>query len=132
MTSKRLVGRMAVLITVGASMVLVAACGSSSKSSSGGSGSSSSSCTNGATAIVNKYKGPVGWVSPGPKFSTKSLKGKTIYWISLNADIPFTQDVFAGFKEAANAVGVHFVFFNGAGNASTETQGIEQAIAAHA
>jgi ribose transport system substrate-binding protein len=85
-----------------------------------------------ATAIVNKYEAPSGWVSPGPAFKTSSIKGKTIYWISLNADIPFTQDVFAGFKEAAKVAGVNYVFFNGAGDASTESRGIEEAISAHA
>ncbi len=143
MGSKTYTARLITLLGVGVTVAALAACGSSSSSStasnaaaasstSGSSTTSASSCLSTATATVNKYKAPSSWKSPGPAFSTKSIKGKTIYWISLNADIPFTQDVFAGFKEAATAAGVKYVFFNGAGNASTETRGIEEAISAHA
>lgn len=147
MSSKAYKPRLIALLGTAITVVALAACGSSSSSSSsaGSSGSSatsastassssggSGSCQGQATALVNQYKAPSGWDSPGPSFSTSGLKGKTIYWISLNADIPFTQDVFAGFKEAAQAAGVKYVFFNGAGNASTESRGIEEAISAHA
>ncbi len=132
-------GPIAVLIV---SMAVVG-CGSSSSSSSTSGGSSNaastssssssgSDCVSKATALVNQQKAPVSWGNPGPAFKTSGIKGKTIYWISLNADIPFTQAVFAGFKEAAQQVGVKYVFFNGAGDASKESQGIEQAVAAHA
>jgi ribose transport system substrate-binding protein len=147
MSSNTYTARLIALLGVAATMVALAACGSSSSSTSSASSASSAatsastassssgaagSCQNQATALVNQYKAPSGWDSPGPAFSTSGIKGKTIYWISLNADIPFTQDVFAGFKEAASAAGVKYVFFNGAGSASTESRGIEEAISAHA
>jgi ribose transport system substrate-binding protein len=121
--------------------IVIVGCGSSSSSSSSSaasasnttsSGSSGNDCVSKATTLVTQQKAPVSWGDPGPAFKTSGIKGKTIYWISLNADIPFTQAVFAGFKEAAAQVGVKYVFFNGAGDASKESQGVEQAVAAHA
>jgi ribose transport system substrate-binding protein len=141
-------GPIAVVIV---SMAIVG-CGSSGSTTSGSGGSSGGStssaagastaaattsasgndCVSKATTLVNQQKAQVSWGNPGPAFKTSAIKGKTIYWISLNADIPFTQAVFAGFKEAVQQVGVKYVFFNGAGDASKESQGIEQAVAAHA
>ena len=118
--------------------LIAAGCGSSSKSSSGSTttanagGGSSTACQSQADKLVAQQKQDVAWGNPGPAFDLSKAKGKTIYWISLNADIPFTQSVFAGFKEAAQQAGVKFVFFNGQGNASEESRGVQQAIAAKA
>jgi ABC-type sugar transport system substrate-binding protein len=106
--------------------------GGASTAAAATSSASGNGCVSKATTLVTQQKAPVSWGNPGPAFKTSSIKGKTIYWISLNADIPFTQAVFAGFKEAVGQVGVKYVFFNGAGDASKESQGIEQAVAAHA
>jgi ribose transport system substrate-binding protein len=120
--------------------VVAAGCGSSNNSSSSSSsttanassGGGSNNCQSQAEKLVTQQKQEVAWGNPGPAFDASKVKGKTIYWISLNADIPFTQSVFAGFKEAAQAAGAKFVFFNGAGNASQESRGVNQAVAAHA
>jgi ribose transport system substrate-binding protein len=135
-------GRKQLLMGIAAIAVLLVAAGcgssssstSSSASTSGGStnASSGSSCKDQVTKVVDQQKQPVSWGNPGPAFDTSGIKGKTIHWISLNADIPFTQSVFAGFKQAAQKVGVNFKFFDGAGNASQEARGVQQAIAAHA
>jgi ribose transport system substrate-binding protein len=135
-------GRKKLLMVIAAIGVLLAAagCGSSSNSSTSTTASSGSttasgsggSCQDQINKVVDQQKQEVAWGNPGPAFDASKVKGKTIYWISLNADIPFTQGVFAGFKQAAQKVGAKFVFFNGAGNASQESRGVQQAIAAHA
>ncbi|MFI7067653.1 sugar ABC transporter substrate-binding protein [Kribbella sp. NPDC050124] len=104
--------------------------------SSGGSANASSAdtqaCMDKITPVVDQHKQEVQWKSPGPAFDASSIKGKTVYWISGNAEVPFSQKVFAGFKEAADKVGVKYNFFNGDGSAATMLRGFQQAIAAHA
>ena len=59
-------------------------------------------------------------------------KGKSVWFISNDAENPFTTDLYNPFVKALSLFGVSVHEFDGQGSAATEAQGIMEAIAAHA
>ena len=58
-----------------------------------------------AAAMVAKYSGPVAWSAPGPKINAANAKGKTVAYIPIIGNIPYTQEVSGAFREAMKVVG---------------------------
>ena len=85
-----------------------------------------------AAAQVAKYTKPPTFVSSGPKFDTKSLKGKVIYDIPVASDIPFNASIVAGEQAAALKVGAKVVLWPNTGETSQWVTGMDTAISTHA
>jgi ribose transport system substrate-binding protein len=69
------------------------------------------------------------FVPPGPAFTTRSLRGKTIFEIPITSEVPFVQSVEHGMRQAAAVVGVKLVVYPNEGRPSQWAQGIDTAIA---
>jgi ribose transport system substrate-binding protein len=83
-----------------------------------------------AAAMVAKYSGPVAWSAPGPKINAANAKGKTVAYIPIIGNIPYTQEVSGAFREAMKVVGVKVSFFGGTqGTPDSWSKAVEEAIA---
>ena len=126
--------------------VAVAACGSSSSStssaaaagssttSSSASGSSSSggtasACVQQATQLVAKQKAPMPEILPADSLDMGSIKGKTVWYISPSQATGYALSVSQGLSAAGKAAGVNITIFDGKGEPTRFTQGVEQAVA---
>ncbi len=68
-----------------------------------------------------------------PHFNAAAkARGKTVWFISNDAENPFTTDLYNPFVKALSLFGVKVHEFDGMGSSATEAQGIMEAIAAHA
>jgi ribose transport system substrate-binding protein len=122
----RLAGAVLVLLLAGAST----ACGSQAGNSNGNAATAkSSTLVAQANADLAKAEGNTAWVQPGPAFKASVDKGKTVAFIPVNSDLPFTEDVYAGFKQAMSAIGVKVKFFETNDTPSAWTEGVDEAIA---
>jgi ribose transport system substrate-binding protein len=110
---------------------VAAACGQGSSTSSTSSTSNPGAASK-AKALADKEKAPVKFPDLGAPFDASKAKGKSVYWISNLGSNSFTTLLYNPFKEAMDLVGVQVHFFDGKGQASEESRGVEEAIAAHA
>jgi ribose transport system substrate-binding protein len=94
--------------------------------------SSASSPQAQAKAAVAAAAGPVKFISPGGPIQTNSLKGKTIWIVTLVANLPFVQAVYHGAEAAARKAGLKVHLFNSNGSTSNAATGVEEGIAAKA
>ena len=69
---------------------------------------------------------------PAAQTNPPSVAGKTYYLVTLNSAVPQVAQFAAGFSAAASALGAKAVIFDGKGEPTVWSQGIEAAIAAHA
>ncbi len=94
----------------------LAACSSSSGGGSTAGGSSSSGASSDsapgvadALATVAKYRATSdAFTAPGPAFDATSLKGGSLYYVSLSQAIPVLAREQEGIKQAATALGMSF------------------------
>lgn len=93
---------------------------------------SASSCTSQAQALVRAAKRPMSPNIPKTSFSMKGNAGKTVWWISPGQSIPFAASISQGFAAAAKAAGVKAVIFDGQLSVVKWSQGVSEAVAAHA
>lgn len=83
-----------------------------------------------AKALVAQYSAPVAWSSPGSSFNAAMAKGKTVAYIPITGNIPYTVEVSGAFMQAMKAVGVNVKFFGGTnGSPASWSQAIEEAVA---
>jgi ribose transport system substrate-binding protein len=72
-----------------------------------------------AKAIIAQWEKPAKFVPSGPAFDAKkAANGKTIGWVSVTNDIPFTQQMLKGARAAAKLVGLKIQLCDGKGQAS--------------
>jgi ABC-type sugar transport system substrate-binding protein len=71
------------------------------------------------------------WYPPA-QTNAPSVAGKTYYMVTLNSAVPQVAQFASGFSAAASALGAKAVIFDGKGEPTVWSQGIEAAIAAHA
>ncbi len=125
--------------------VALAACGSSSSSSSSAtaassasstnaaatssSGGSASACVQQATALVSKQKAPMPEILPAGSLDMGASKGKTVWYISPSQATGYALSVSQGLTAAGKAAGVNITIFDGKGQPTRFTQGVEQAVA---
>lgn len=125
--------------------VALAACGSSSSSSStssaaaaastssgsstAASGTSASACVQQATQLVSQQKAPMPEILPAGSVDMGSLKGKTVWYISPSQATGYALSVSQGLSAAGKAAGVNITIFDGKGEPTRFTQGVEQAVA---
>jgi ribose transport system substrate-binding protein len=69
---------------------------------------------------------------PAAQTNPPSVAGKTYWMITLNSAVPTVAEFAAGFKAAASSLGAKVVVFDGKGEPTVWSQGVEAAIAAHA
>jgi ribose transport system substrate-binding protein len=110
--------------------LLTAACGSSATTQP--SGSASANVTE-AQRLSQQAEAPQSsWAPAGQSFNATSLRGKSMWYVSVNLSIPFEQYMVQGMKEGGAAVGVNAVGFDAKSSVAEATRGIEQAIQAKA
>jgi ribose transport system substrate-binding protein len=98
--------------------------------SGAGASASSKKSVAAAQAVVNRYLKAAKFV-PGPKFDAKLAKGKTVMYLSVNANNTFAQDTYVGVKQALATVGVKSYEWDGMSSVSTIVSGINEAISRH-
>lgn len=111
--------------------VLATACGSTATSAP----SSTTSKANVAEAeqLVKQAEAPqTSWKPAGQPFNATGLRGKSMWYVSLNLSIPFEQYVLEGMKQGAATVGVKVTGFDGKSSITTLESGIDEAIQAKA
>ena len=110
-----------------------AAAASSTSSSSGSataaSGTSASACVSQATQLVAKQKAPMPELLPADSVDMGSIKGKTVWYISPSQATGYALSVSQGLSAAGKAAGVNITIFDGKGEPTRFTQGVEQAVA---
>lgn len=86
-----------------------------------------------ARAVVKAHLGKTtSFVAPGPPVKARSLKGKTIWYIPVSAEIPVLQVEAAGMQQAAAALGMTFRTCDGKTLPADESACITQAVSAGA
>ncbi len=112
----------ALALCLGALLVFITACGSSSEgggTSAGATNAATASSTTGgedaasgvgaARAQVDKLRAEITeFTPPGPEIDASSLKGKSVWYITLSASIPALNGNAEGVKEAAQALGLEY------------------------
>ena len=134
------------------SVTAAAACSSSGPASTGGGGSSStggavattqsaqtpdttsagSADVAKAAALVKEAVGEATWNGPSDKIDIASLRGKTVYAISLDQAIPHINTITQVMKDIGKATGVNVVVIDGKSQVNEWSRGIQQAIATKA
>jgi ABC-type sugar transport system substrate-binding protein len=118
---------------VAASIVVLAGCGSSSDSgstnasTSGGGGASSSVKQEANDRIAAATKVPT-FNGPTEPVDMASLKGKRVMILSGNNGVPFVAATAKGGADAAKAAGLDVVNYDGKGQPSGWSKGIQQAV----
>ena len=81
----------------------------------------SASAISGAQALLAKWSSPATTLTPsGPPFNAASAKGKTVGWVSISGQIPFTQQMMQGVYAGAKTLGLTIDFCDGQGTTSTQ------------
>jgi ribose transport system substrate-binding protein len=123
------VGGLKVLVVSGC--LLTAACGGGS--TGGSTGSSSNANVSQADQLVKQEEAPQStWKPAGSPFNASALRGKTMWYLSVNLSIPFEQYMVQGMKEGGATVGVNTVGFDAQSSVAQMTRGIEEAVQAKA
>lgn len=119
-------------LLLGLSVALVAAaCGSSSTGTSGGNSGAAAAAATKAQALLQTESQSVSFPSTITSFDASKARGKSVWFISNLASNSFTTLLYNPYVEALNLFGITVHEFDGKGSAATESQGIEEAIAAH-
>ena len=116
-------------VSAGVSVGLIGLMLSVAVSSSGASTNSKSAGIAKAQALINKYLGNPGFVSPGPKVNVAKLKGKTIFSIPANSSVPFVETVDQVMGSYAKALGLKYIDYPNQQAQSQQVAGMNQAIA---
>jgi ribose transport system substrate-binding protein len=121
------------LAPVAATAVLVAACGSSSSSSTTPSSGASGSGVAQAQAVVARESRPTtSFAPPGPSFSARSLRGKSVWYIPISLSVPVFAISNGTLTTALSKVGISEHSCSGEASPSATSACINQAVAANA
>jgi ribose transport system substrate-binding protein len=128
--------RFPLLASVVAGALLIGGCGGSS-SGDAGAGTGVAAGAGGrdvaeAQQIVDRARGAVSFVSPGPAFDIAALRGKTVWIVCQDTSLPFVQAVFSGFTAAAGEAGLTVRIYDAKNQSNGAAKGIEQAVGAGA
>jgi len=133
---RRYLTRAGACAIAGAALV---ACGSSANSSGGdtspstGSSAKNASCVAEATSLTNAgLASDTGNPYPTTPTNAAVVKGKTYWFVDLDASLPADAQSEQGFQAAATAAGAKVRFYDGQGSPATVIQGVNTAIAAKA
>jgi ribose transport system substrate-binding protein len=85
-----------------------------------------------ATKQIKLFSALPRFKAPGPPVDVSSLKGKTIFNITVSSAVPFCNSVDGYMAGVARNAGLKFVEFKNQGQPSEWVQGIHQAINTHA
>lgn len=113
-------------------VLLTAACGSSSTSSSTSAAGLSAANQQYLQAQVSQWKAIPTFTPPGPTISVSSLKGKLLFAIPIEAQVPFVAASMTGIQQAAQAAGLDYRNCPNQGQPSQWAACIEEGISAHA
>jgi ribose transport system substrate-binding protein len=91
-----------------------------------------SSAVSKASAQIAKYSGPPKFVAPNARFSVKKLKGKTVAIVTITETAEALVRNIDGIKAGAKAAGVKVTLTNARTTPSLMTQGVQEAVRAHA
>jgi ribose transport system substrate-binding protein len=80
-------------------------------------------------ANLAKWRKPAKLVPAGPAFNASAARGKTIGWVSVTTDIPFTQQMLSGARAAAKILGFKIQLCNGKGQVTEWVRCFDQFIA---
>jgi ribose transport system substrate-binding protein len=96
-------------------------------------GSSQTKVVADATALIAKYRDPSNkFVAPGPSLDAKSLRGGSLYYVSLSQAIPVLAIEQNGLKQAADALGMTFHVCDGKFQPAQAAACINEAVSAGA
>ena len=126
------------IVWVGLALVAVlafSACGdddsSSGSAQSGGSTPAAGSDSSGVAAakqLVTEREAPITKGPSVPAFDASSLKGKNVWFVSLALSIPYSQQVWTGVQQGAEALGMKATSFDGKFSPADVTKGIDLAV----
>jgi ribose transport system substrate-binding protein len=94
------------------------AAGSGTPSSASGKLAGAAAPISQARASIASWRKPAKLVAAGPAFNASVAKGKTIGWVSVTTDIPFTSQMLSGARAAAKILGFKIDLCNGKGQVS--------------
>jgi len=126
-------GRLATTICVVSTATLVTACGGSSSPSGGsnnGSSAAAAAAASQAETLLQQESQPVTFPSGITPFNASAAQGKSVWFISNLASNSFTTLLYNPYVQALGYFGIKVHEFDGKGSAATESQGVEEAIAA--
>ncbi len=112
---------------------LAAACGSSAGSAPDSTTAKVSANVAQAEQLVKQAEAPqTSWKPAGQPFNAAGLRGKSMWYLSINLSIPFEQYVLQGMKQGAATVGVKVTGFDAKSSITNLESGIGEAIQAKA
>ncbi len=118
-----------VVVAVFLAAALISSCGSSPDGDSAGDSAGGTADQAAAKQQLEAAAQPVTWGNPGPAFTVGgAAEGKLLYYIANGLNLPFSQGVLKGVKDAADVVGLKVVAVDGSGSSATAGRLIEQAI----
>lgn len=110
--------------------LIVAACGGNTSNTSGGG--SNQAAMNRARAAVSELEAVPTYQGPTESLDTAKVKGKTIYFISIDLHNQFNALIAQNFKEAGDLIGFNTVTLSANLTPDLENTYVEQAIHQHA
>jgi ribose transport system substrate-binding protein len=116
-------------LVVGAlSALVLTGCGIGEKDAGGSDASADPQLLEHAKSEVAKYKAGPEFTLDAPPVAVASLKGKTIFNIPNNSQVPFNIAQDKAMKEVADRFGITFIQYENNGSATEWSSGIAQAI----
>lgn len=116
-------------LVVGAlSALVLTGCGIGEKDAGGSDASADPQLLEHAKSEVAKYKAVPEFTLDAPPVDVASLKGKTIFNIPNNSQVPFNIAQDKAMKEVADRFGITFIQYENNGSATEWSSGIAQAI----
>lgn len=115
--------------------VFATACGSSAATSTASAPKSAAAGANVTEAeqFLKQAEAPqTSWKPAGQPFKATGLRGKSMWYVSINLSIPFEQYVLEGMKQGAATVGVSVTGFDAKSSVSNVEIGIDEAVQAKA
>jgi ribose transport system substrate-binding protein len=82
-----------------------------------------------ARSFLATWRKPAKLVPAGPAFRASVARGKTIGWVTVTNDIPFTQQMLSGARAAAKVLGFKIQLCNGKGQVTEWVRCYQQFIA---
>lgn len=114
------------LVFVCASLGVVVACGGDDSSS--GDETSGAADVEEAQSLVAAAEEAVTQGPPGPDFDASGVSGKKIWFVSLALAIPYSQQVWQGVQDSAQALGMEAKSFDGKFSPAEVSRGIDLAV----
>ena len=115
-----------------AAVLALGACGGDDDSSGGAANSGSSDTSppgvQEAKQIVSERTGQITEGPSVPAFDASKVNGKNVWFVSLALSVPYSQQVWTGVKQSAEALGMKASSFDGKFSPADVTRGIDLAI----